>query len=128
MNQELIEAMCRQADVVRQGMVAQLTEMFPPEDGSDVELVTTGFVFRPASSDDWEDGEPEEDGIFIFEVHFNALQHPMIGNLSSKTHLVLHGCETYTQGAHKFVDIVERACADDPGCEGNGGEHALGVG
>jgi hypothetical protein len=96
-----------QADRMRVGMTEQLNEMFPS--GGEVELLVTGFVFRPASDDDVEDDDTEPDPdecLYCFEAHFLAQNHPMVGNLNSTVLVDFPGCD-YEEAVQKLVRDIQ---------------------
>jgi hypothetical protein len=103
--------MVYQAERMRNGQSDQIMEFFPS--AGDPGLVVTGFVFRPASDEDLGDAEDEEekdegDDFYVFEAHFFAENHPMIGNATTSLLLNFAGCETYEAAAERFLQEVSR--------------------
>lgn len=103
---EVLAAMAYQAEKMRKGMSEQIREFWPTED--DPDLVVTGFVLRPASDEDLIEDEGEEVGLYVFEAHFFASNHPTIGNASSSLHLRFDEVESYQEAINRFIQEVSR--------------------
>lgn len=107
----VFQAMTWQANYMLTGMTTRLLDMFPQEE--DPALVVTGFVFRPAEDDDLdpnEDPDPDEN-LYVFEAHFNATHHPMVGNLTTSLLVNLEDCDTYVKAQARFVSLVRESRA-----------------
>lgn len=116
--------MAFQATFMRGSLSDQIVDMFPDE--GDPGLVVTGFVFRPVEDDDIEDDEEPEENLYVYEAHFNATTHAMVGNLSSKLLMHLEDCDTLAEAQIKFIDLV--AQNQDPGPQETPQERAPGAG
>jgi len=104
---QTVAAFTYQALRMKAGVSEQIVEFFPAEGESD--LVLSGFVFRPASDEDLDEGEElESEDFYTFEAHFYAEDHPMIGAVSTRLLLEIPGVG-YAGAVAFFREQIEKA-------------------